>query len=701
MLNIPDKISRPGFRESYLANQHFFLAKMSRDDPAKIGKFLEQVYNEDFKDRKTITRITRRPGDLVTKEVSLLDLFEYSRTKILTPSGSAFHPPYEFKSLTAEMVHDAKVQRGKYKKQMFKAQEEGNELLQGYYSNMQNSAKIFANAISGGFASPYNALYDKGAYNGTTSTCRSGVCRSYTMAEQLIGGNFIWMSEDELINHIVVVLRHMPDPTLIDKVIEHFHLTRVDHHTLYDFYAKTIKTYYRKKIPIVEEFLTKLTSTEICYLYYHCNLRHIMWNHRENFIRFIDDLWKTDAKIEDLPADTKVEEVFEIDDTYLLVVNMSFPEIMQGCGISKALKEHPERVLKLIAMTRAIQLKIDRLNALADIFIHSANDIPTPINKPNVWRNSTLMSDTDSVMVTASAWDEWYRGEYQGIDIRAYQIGSLVAFWLSHALKSCMFKYSCRLGCTGDNTKLIELKNEFFYVGFNLLPIKKTYAALQAIQEGIAHKELEADIKGQLLKGSSYSPKMVKFIEHFAMDRIIKPALNGKQSGMNLIKAVVDMEMTIINSVRSGKGDYFKITSVNTADSYKDEDRISAYNGWVGWQAIFAHNYGDIQPPVKTYLIPIIRPDQPTIEKVNTINSKIAKKMVEFFNTNTKSTNLISNLNLDYIPKEFLPLIDIRKVVYQNMSAIYMLLESLNITIGYSKEMMIFSDIYGDNGLKL
>jgi hypothetical protein len=74
---------------------------------------------------------------------------------------------------------------------------------------------------------------------------------------------------------------------------------------------------------------------------------------------------------------------------------------------------------------------------------------------------------------------------------------------------------------------------------------------------------------------------------------------------------------------------------------------------------------------------------------------KTYKKMVKYLEANkTLPNNLIINPIIDKVPPEMIPLVNKRDIIFHNVQPVYSVLERMNISVGNSKEKLLFSDVY-------
>lgn len=331
-----------------------------------------------------------------------------------------------------------------------------------------------------------------------------------------------------------------------------------------------------------------------------------------------------------------------------------------------------------------------------DTFVNTGADIPETQRKPLTWRNTTIVSDTDSVIFTADAWDSWWRHGKLDVTDESYKIASLVVYWLHHAVKFALKRFSINFGCTGKDTEILAMKNEFLYPVMLIFDAKKTYVGIQKVKEGVILPKPKTDIKGQTLRGSSICTEALDFSEHLMINSILEPVMNGPISGEQLIQQVVDFEHEIADSIARKEMTYLKITSLKSERDYKDPESASVVKAHQFWQEVLADKYGDIHPPTKVKTFEVVQPTEEYWKWLAKTSPQIFDKMQRYVNRNKKFLNhLIVNTVGAQLPDELIPLINVRAVIWHNIKPSYNTLKRLNISVGCEKQKLLLSDIYG------
>ena len=688
--------TRPHIMQAYLQDMVTYLHNVTRDDPAEIEQFVKGMMKSCVQDHRVIMLDKTKTGDFETRETTLLNFCNATSDLIVTPSGSAFYPDNMKQSPVSAMVTQQKAERKKVKKQQLRAEADGDEGGAGFFKNQQTSIKINLNSLPGGYASSRNIFYDKGCYNAITSSARCMITRAYTLAEQMLGGNFPFFDVTTVLNHIVIHLQSRPTDEAIQGAITQWHLKVPTVDELLDFYTKTVKLYKRTvDMTPVRELLFNLTPVEISYLYYFCNLRHLFWENETTFKPYLEGLFELPWDME-IPQDATVDDVYKFDETVLAVVGVAFVEDLNGYSIDIITREHKEMIPKLVGILKIMSGRLSTLQELVRLFVDTDVDVPDVTKLPSMFRTTVIISDTDSVIFTAEAWHRWFNDDAYSLSTRSYRITSLVIYWLHHAVRNALYVFSQKFNVSPERLRVLAMKNEFLYSISMLFDIKKTYASLEIVQEGVYLPKPKADIKGQQLRGSILCKDSLDYAEEFLVKRILEPATRGQLCARDLVEEAVAREHVIRDSILAGESKFLGITSLKFEYEYANPDTQSQVRAHRCWKQVFEDKYGEIRPPCKVTEFPIIQPSPLYFANLRKMDPDIYERFKAWHDgLQSLPAKLITNPALEHIPEELVPLINIREVVYTNMKPVYLALSRINISPGPEDQKMLFMDYVG------
>lgn len=709
---------RTKLTEAYLANMVTMLHANYPDVPIpQLEEFVKQQVLSHMKRPKVTLIHQKSPGNPVLETQDLWNLFHKHANNIIAPNGCIYQSSSKKVSVISQMVIDMLAARKKEKKQMLACKAVGDEVGAKKHHYAQATIKININSLPGGFGSAFNLFYDKGGYNTITSTARNFIAHAYTNTEELLGGNFSWYDEEELINWIVTHIRVCPSEEAINGLVaamSEFKIPTRDE--LFQFYRETVKRYDQKtELLVVQNMLKNLPQYQITYLYYFNNLRHLVWDNEHIFkdwIRVMFDLPSALKYKQRNPENLELtaDDLMKLDGDLLPMLAIGYNDILkrrqqwaaeQGIEDGEKMqlwdlpKKDPEGAQMFAWIGHFIQYCLNQWTDMFDIFIYNPLVVHRPSIRKHMYRNTVIISDTDSVIFTAKDWVQWYTGDVLKTTEESHQIGSLTIYWLTKVIEKVLNKASIAQGATKEFVYTIKMKNEFLYPTLILYPLKKTYAGIIAIQEGVVLPKPQKDIKGANLRGSDICKTTTDFVMELINDDILEPTLNGRISGEDIIRKVVNFEQQIKASLLNGSPEFLKVISVNPPNYYKSAES-SNYFYFMAWNDIFSEKYGELRVPTKASVLQVLNPNPDYLKWLEDNSPDVYKKMMTFRDKYGKLSKYytLNPLNTT-IPSELIPIADIRAVIYHNIRPIYLTLARLGISSGCTKDRIILlSDLY-------
>jgi hypothetical protein len=695
---VVDEISRTKLCDAYVNNMVTFLTMTRGLSVRQAEEFVAKIVGSRVKAPEITVIETVSPGKLIRRTLSFKQFSDVLAESIMSPSGSLYRSANAVRSVVASLLDAGSELRSKLKKLKFKALASGDYDTSDRCDGEQNTVKTKCNAFPGALGFPGFVAYDKGSYNAVTSTARMLISNSFTCCEQLLGGNLPLFSLDELYNLAVISMRYGPSSKTIDKVMSTYNLKQVSKIELQDYLLGQLKMHSACVINPneVQLFFDSIPTHVVQFMFYHSNLKHIITLNEQTFRPVIEKMFNFDAfsNLENIDPLT----FFEQDGNIMAIVTTALSEQIGTTKVSDIPSQHPELSKACINLHRHISSTLGWMEELFDCFIYHDIDYQVTLHRSRMQRKAVVVSDTDSVIYTAREWGEWYSGCTDKVDGDWYNISALVTYWLTVANADTMAKFMVGVGATGNNILNLQMKNEFLYPSLLLFDLKKVYAGIIKIQEGVVLPNLKPDIKGALIKGVGASLPAKEFASKLLIDDVLYKVIDGTVSATELIDKTVIMEATIAKVLLEGRLDYLPITAVGTADKYADADATSFFYA-KAWNEIFGGRFGEIRPPDKLPLLKLVKPNE----------TYLARLKVEYPDTHSALTKFVAEHkgrypsaifiepNQQRIPPELLPLINIREIIYANMSPVYLVLESLNISCGHdSSRRMLLGDIYGN-----
>lgn len=527
----------------------------------------------------------------------------YSKEPICTAWGVLFKKHGIVPNPLTKLIHMFMLNRDKYKKQMFQYPKGSEEFEE--YNLLQLLAKVDTNAIYGALGNVSCIFYNLHVAASITYQGRSYISAAIMFFEMFLSNNVKFSSLDEIITFIDNVRtesnnRHYNDKDILDRDIEPLEVLNKLIMTCGDFRHGKIKWVPdQRDLDIIWEQLCNLSQEDLNRIYY-----------KNNLYSFLDNTSMTKALI------------------YLLK-SMTTPYL------------DPNKV------PDNIKVEMETFCDLLREYVFYNHQIIDRIDRNmHMIKNVSLISDTDSTIVSYDAFYRYTLQKIQGIDLEIdkYYIDGVsyieedengnpkyrgilydeeeydYDFFnekviekerLIHPLEIIPqdnLRYSiinimghcCSILCNEyieSHTKMgnsydasrktmMYLKNEFTFKRALLTDAKKNYAAIQTVQEGNLVPDDNMNdlaITGLAIKKSTLPESTRNELQKILYEDILKPE-NIDQ--VKLIKDIAIFENKIFESLRNGGKEYYKPVSIKAINRYEDPLGIQGIKASLIWNEV-------------------------------------------------------------------------------------------------------------------
>lgn len=657
-----------------------------------------------IKDPDVLT-LCRDKGEDKVKRVMTLSTYikdVIEKEYIISPSMTVYVSTKEKESLSARYIAGNIALRATAKKEMFQAGLAGNKLLEDLKNIEQTSRKLNNNAMSGAQASFSTPLYNKSAHSSLTSTCRTETSYGNANNEKFIAGNRHYWCPDVTLSSIITICR-MTDLANLKSVMEKYSI----HYPTTDE-AMACVTYSTKfywgttradahSLEAVRSLLDKLTPIERAAFVYVGDLYHL---HIHNPKLVIDFLVKLSTKVCGALPDNADEIMSRMDgDLVAYVSSLCYQELI-GTDIKAVKANNLEHYGNIVCTTRNI---LETTEAYSDLIktLWCSDNMPGSVaNVPAIIRRTAVVSDTDSTIFTAQHWTHTVTGSYSFTDL-SKGVSATITYLASQLIAHVLAQMSINIGVDPKHVSKLAMKNEYNFPVFSLTARAKHYFAYQGSREGNVYKKYKMEVKGVELRSSNIPAHVMDTLKNlmgFIMDEIIA---HGNLSIIDVYDEIALLELSIINSVNSGKYDYMPTGQIKAAAQYKNP--MSSNFMYYGlWTDVFGDKYGHTAEPSYSTVKISVNADSPTRFKAWVAGFKdqeIAKKMLAWSERTGKKymtqmlvpENVVSAVG---VPPEIISGIDTRKLVFGIVSGFYLVLESLGIYMKDDNTTRLVSDFH-------
>lgn len=622
--------------------------------------------------------------------------------QILSPSQTSYLNPAKKKSILGVYIAGNLKKRSEAKAAQFAAERAGNEKLQAIMNAAQTTYKIKNNALSGAHSSPYTILYNKTAHSSLTSSCRAATGYGNAHNERFLYGNRHYWSPAITKQNIISIVNHS-DLNRIARTMEQFELTYPSIDDVMSMVERSTHAYWRgeQHLLSVRELVEKLTPVQLAAVLFTGDLYHLS-QINPDFVKTLihDFLTCTDQPLS--PEECN-EWSQRLDDELKSYISMLCPEQLldTDSGNYKAFKEVKDATARgiLIANGKRVLAVQERYREIIETF-WTTDNIPSSVNYlPNILRRCVVTSDTDSTIFSVARWPIWYLDSTK-IDARSMAVSATMIYLASKTVANVLARYSANCGYVTDEVFSLQLKNEFYMPVFCLTSRAKHYFAYITMQEGTTKRVMEFDVKGVALRNSNVPPEITKRA-HALMKSLMQTIMDGKTLSLrSVIKTVALIENQIKEHVTSGQFSFLRRMMINHLESYK-ADNGGNYVYYQFWEQVFARKYGAAPDlPYRAVKVSLDINNKTQMQRwINSLEDPtIAANLRDFLREKGKtsiSTVLLPEANLlAYgMPKEIIPVIDVRTLLYQTMESFYMVLESLGYYTKDKNITRLLSDI--------
>ena len=274
------------------------------------------------------------------------------------------------------------------------------------------------------------------------------------------------------------------------------------------------------------------------------------------------------------------------------------------------------------------------------------------------------------LFIKEGLYKEIMKWSFCGIDIKKdIDLAGFEAY-ISKTLSDCI------------STFRLNMKNEFFYLRMILTSRKKSYCGLIRLREG---KELipeKPDNKGLQFIKSTAAPETKEYFKKLTKDILYKKNI----STTYVLSKVKEFGDFIENDINQGNKTFLNPLSVKDPEAYEKPFRNQGIRGVYVWNCVYPDMQIDL--PDKVTIAKVKMETRDEILKLKCIDSEIYEVLMKSVFDNydcpfrDKGISVIAiPSNIDSVPEWIRYFIDKDKIVNDNLSKFYMIMESLGIKL--------------------
>lgn len=481
------------------------------------------------------------------RERTLLDLCEWIEKEhpIIAGNATFYCQPDVLRSPTSLFLSELQARRAQVKKELFQY-EPGSDM----YVTLDlesNNIKVILNANYGASGNEAAAFYNEYQPAAVTLLAQSIITTMAAFFEGFCGDNQRFFMLNEAIDWMEKVMSKK------DVKIRKW-LTVPSHEELFQRILQKFESISQLEISTLRRYIFSMNERERILVYYANNLRGLIYQHSE-MRELVRSIMRT------LPAlkAGEVPEPYKIDfnDVSSWNKHVSKAMFLNPYGVPECIRKELERFQRII---------------MDYVFVEylTADSI---VKLNNHERNTVLLVDTDSNgiflgNIVKFILDDVLDGENYGRE-RMYDeiiVTSTLISVMSIGAKRILDYYAASHNVKPEERKVLSMKNEFLWVVFFVMHLKKHYGALVAMREGNISIPFRLDIKGMDFIKAAVSKEVSERYTRLLVDYILSQPDNPDLRGV--MKEIKKFEKEIVQDLDKGGMKYLKSQTYKPFKSY-------------------------------------------------------------------------------------------------------------------------------------
>lgn len=600
---------------------------------------------------------------------------------IISPSMVTYLTPDKMKSTTGIWLDENIELRRKAKNKMFVLKQAGDIAGSQLSDYDQNAKKIRINTVSGMRGFKGNPLFLATGHSTLTSTCRSAAGYGNATVERFIAGaRHYHTAEIVKANILATITNESKDD--YTSVLEKYNLVTPSVSQTMQLIKLSTDLYWNSDVAIqeIEDIVTHITPLERAIYCYSGDFYHVAQFNPEFARSFISDMIVEDlSDIDDVDTDEILKTIGKTEQVY---INSLCADVLTGKTHEDVKVTNPEGWLQIGKTAKKVSETLSKYADFINVFFATKILPPTVANIRSIQRNVALTADTDSSIFTTQYWVEWFTGSLKRTT-SGDRVWYLMTYMGCQCIAHSLAMLSANMGVERKAIFRLSMKNEYGFPQFALTSAAKHYFCTMSIREGNVFENTELDVKGVGLRGSEYPPLTLKRADAM-MTEILDIVDRGELvDEEELLERIAGYEKETVDSILAGNYDYLKSGSVKP-----DTANMVHYNFW---ETVMAPKYGkSIEPPFPTVNINTTLNNKTDIKEFTELmrlkDPAMATRFetwIEHFNRKDfKSIRLPAMaIRSCGIPRELIPVIDFRKIIFQVNKPFYMILETIGLDI--------------------
>ena len=517
--------------------------------------------------------------------------------------------------------------------------------------------------------------------------------------ESIVAGNKYFKNSDVTINYILTIVQRA-NKNIIERVIEKYKLHIPTSEECMEMILYSSRWYWQdlEKEEIIYKFIKTLQPYERAALMYVNDLWHFKMYNDEVARDLVSNMGTRRTGL----STDNLKDIKRAPEGIMNLVHLICTEDIKGMNVNYIKLEGTEILDALASTSKHICKTMDKYWLFFKAFF-TTDILPTSTAFiKDMIRDSIVLSDTDSTCGSYDKWVQWYFGDNE-FHAEAIGIAGAVMTINTQVMDHFIKVFSANMNIDKKNFEILKMKNEFYWHIFVATNAGKHYYANTYVKEGSVYSSDKLERKGVHLIASSIM-KDLQVLAKNMLEEILETVKTKKPISLHKwVNRVASIELQIIDTVKKGDTRIFKRNPIKEAKSYKQDPSQSPYQYHLWWNDYFGDKYGMApKPPYTAVKIPLTLNNKTAMENwLESMTDLETKSKLTTWYNNRKAKDF-KTLRLPIaiaesvgIPEEFKDIINLKRIITDNLQPMYMLLESLGF---YKKPELC---IYESTGYEL
>jgi len=634
-----------------------------------------------FRDPKMLQLIRKGVGERVQDETTFLDYVDaiIDTGRIVSPSLVVYERPEVEKSVTAEWQDENIKARKRSKTAMFELKQLGELMKSALADYDQNARKIRINSVSGMRGFEGNPLFLASGHSSLTSMCRAAAGYGNGTVERFLAGSRHYHTP-EIAKANIMAMITIEDKARFLAVISRYNLVYPTVEDVVSMIRRSTDLYWETpdEMDLIEEMVKGMDQLERAIVCYSGDMFHLAKLNPEIVRELFGEMIA--INIEDMDDVDTAAILKGLDSTEKAYINALCANVLKGTTLKQVQANNPAGWQTIGKTAQRFIWACQKYHQLINTLFAPMHLPPTVASLRSIQRRVCLAADTDSSIFTTEYWVEWYTGHLKRGEVED-RIWYLATYMVCQCIAHSLAMLSANVGVERSQIFRLAMKNEYAFPQFALTNLAKHYYSTMSMREGNVYDELELEIKGVELRGSTVPKHILKAAEDLMRNTLHAIDRGEKLNAGKVLALVASYELDTVKSIKRGEYTYLRSAQI------KPDSPKMPYHEL--WQDVFGPKYGmSINPPYPCVKVTTELGNKTQLKEWldNMEDKELAGRMAAWlikYNRKDLPTVFLPTMAIKGkgLPLEIQDAANVRKLAYQINSGFYRILESMGLHI--------------------